>query len=198
MFFLCQCDHVRSQAYKSGRVKSVCYCGRDSLAKFTINGFNSLRILSNEICTLFDEGRKGLNRVKEQPFLYWKKNQASPKKYMVAGGYANANDAFHASSLSDDAAGPYKVMKPWKRSRAISCRYRFHKRTWYRYRKQWSCWKHCHEKTLQWDSTIRFYQKPIPGIPLGAAAAIEAVYAILNLSTRKFTRNFMYRLRQRV
>ena len=46
---------------KNGYAKRAIVGGTDSLAKFTINGFNALHILSPNNCTPFDEGRQGLN-----------------------------------------------------------------------------------------------------------------------------------------
>ncbi len=44
---------------KSGKLDRVIVGGTDALAKFTINGFNALHILSPDTCTPFDENRKG-------------------------------------------------------------------------------------------------------------------------------------------
>ena len=98
---------------KSGRAKRAIVGGVDSLAKFTINGFNSLHILSPEICTPFDENRKGLNLGEGAAFLILEKEEDAigKKIYASLSGYSNANDAYHASSLSDEGTGPYKVMK---------------------------------------------------------------------------------------
>jgi len=98
---------------KSGRAKRAIVGGVDSLAKFTINGFNALHILSPDICTPFDENRKGLNLGEGAAFLILEKEEDAigKKIYASLSGYSNANDAYHASSLSDEATGPYKVMK---------------------------------------------------------------------------------------
>ncbi len=46
---------------KNGKLKRVIVGGSDCLTKFTLNGFNSLMILSNEPCKPFDNSRNGLN-----------------------------------------------------------------------------------------------------------------------------------------
>lgn len=46
---------------KNGRAKRAIVGGVDCIAKFTLNGFNSLFILSPDLCTPFDAARKGLN-----------------------------------------------------------------------------------------------------------------------------------------
>ena len=98
---------------KNGRAKRAIVGGVDSLAKFTINGFNALHILSPDICTAFDENRKGLNLGEGAAFLILEKEEDAigKKIYASLSGYSNANDAYHASSLSDEGTGPYKVMK---------------------------------------------------------------------------------------
>jgi 3-oxoacyl-(acyl-carrier-protein) synthase len=87
--------------------------GVDSLAKFTINGFNSLRILSSEACAPFDENRKGLNLGEAAAFLVLEKEEyiSDKKVYAELTGYGNANDAYHPSSLSPDGDGPYLAMQ---------------------------------------------------------------------------------------
>ena len=97
---------------RSGKVSRAIVGGVDSLAKFTINGFNSLHILSPDLCTPFDEERKGLNLGEGAAFLVLEKEEdATGKKiYASVSGYANANDAYHASSLSEEGSGPYKAM----------------------------------------------------------------------------------------
>ncbi|MBS1917382.1 MAG: beta-ketoacyl-[acyl-carrier-protein] synthase family protein [Bacteroidetes bacterium] len=98
---------------KQGLAKRAIVGGVDSLAKFTINGFNALHILSDEICTPFDQNRKGLNLGEGAAFLVLEKEEdcATKKIYAELTGYCNSNDAFHPSSLSDNGDGPYLAMK---------------------------------------------------------------------------------------
>ncbi len=98
---------------KNGFADRVIVGGVDSLAKFTINGFNSLHILSAELCTPFDRDRKGLNLGEGAAFLILEKESLSSGKkvYAEVSGYCNANDAFHPSSLSENGEGPYLAMK---------------------------------------------------------------------------------------
>lgn len=98
---------------KHGKVKRAVVGGVDSLAKFTINGFNALHILSSQQCTPFDQNRSGLNLGEGAAFLVLEREEdcLNKKKYAVLSGYSNANDAYHASSLSDTGEGPYAAMK---------------------------------------------------------------------------------------
>jgi 3-oxoacyl-(acyl-carrier-protein) synthase len=98
---------------KHGYAKRAIVGGTDSLAKFTINGFNSLGILSNEHCRPFDENRKGLNLGEGAAFLVLEKekDRKNKKAYAELSGYFNANDAFHPSSLSEYGDGPCLSMQ---------------------------------------------------------------------------------------
>jgi len=98
---------------KNGFAKRAIVGGTDSLAKFTINGFNALHILSNEICTPFDKDRNGLNLGEGAAFLVLEKEAdiKGRKVYAELTGYCNANDAYHPSSLSDEGDGPFLSMQ---------------------------------------------------------------------------------------
>lgn len=98
---------------KQGKARRAIVGGVDSLAKFTINGFNALHILSSEKCKPFDKNRSGLNLGEAAAFLVLEAEEdcATKKAYAVLSGYANANDAYHASALSDTGDGPYEAMK---------------------------------------------------------------------------------------
>lgn len=97
---------------RNGFAKRAIVGGTDSLAKFTINGFNSLNILSSSYCRPFDEGRSGLNLGEGAAFLVLEKEEdvKGKKVYAEVSGWANTNDAFHPSSISDDGEGPYLSM----------------------------------------------------------------------------------------
>ena len=97
---------------KNGFAERAIICGVDSLAKFTINGFNSLRILSANICKPFDAERNGLNLGEAAGVIILEKEKDCNHKkgYAALSGYANSNDAFHASALSENGDGPYLSM----------------------------------------------------------------------------------------
>jgi len=94
---------------KTGKLDRVIVGGADCLSKFTINGFNTLMILSDTYNTPFDENRKGLNLgeaaaylVLESEFLV-KKEKKKVLGYVV--GYGNANDAYHQTASSENGDG---------------------------------------------------------------------------------------------
>lgn len=98
---------------KKGYAKRVIVGGTDSLAKFTINGFNSLHILSPGLCAPFDKDRSGLNLGEGAAFLVLEGEDSIVDQKIIAEvkGYANANDAFHPSTLSENGDGPFLAMQ---------------------------------------------------------------------------------------
>ncbi len=172
---------------RSGKARRAIVGGVDSLAKFTINGFNALHILSNEVCTPFDEGRKGLNLGEGAAFLVLEKEEdaAGKKIYASLSGYSNANDAFHASSLSDEGVGPYKSMKDALGSASLNpAQIDFINAhgtgTENNDLVESVAMKRLFENVPPFVST-----KANTGHTLGAAGAVEAVFCILGLSQQE-------------
>ena len=99
---------------KAGKLDRVIVGGTDSLSKFTINGFNSLMILSDTFCTPFDNDRKGLNLGEAAAYLVLESDTViTTESKPVLGyvkGYGNANDAFHQTASSEDGEGATLAM----------------------------------------------------------------------------------------
>jgi len=158
--------------------------GCDSLAKFTINGFNSLHILSDELCRPFDENRKGLNLGEGAAFLVLEREEDVANKHVYAEltGYCNSNDAFHPSSLSENGDGPYLAMKGALQIADLSA--------------EKIDFVNAHgtgtenNDEVESKAMVRLFGKPplfasskaSTGHTLGAAGAIEAVFSILSLA----------------
>lgn len=169
---------------KKGLATKVIIGGTDSLAKFTINGFNSLHILSPGLCAPFDNNRNGLNLGEGAAFLVLEsENEIRNKKvYAEIKGYANANDAFHPSTLSENGDGPFLAMeKALKTASLEPCDIDF---------------INTHgtgtenNDEVESKAMIKLFNSKVPafastksnvGHTLGASGAIEAVYCILNL-----------------
>lgn len=98
---------------RSGRLKRVIVGGSDSLAKYTVNGFNSLMILSGEPCKPFDKNREGLTLGEGAAYLVIEGESTIGNKNKLAEikGFGNSNDAFHPSATSDEAFGPRLAME---------------------------------------------------------------------------------------
>jgi 3-oxoacyl-(acyl-carrier-protein) synthase len=170
---------------KLGKLDRVIVGGTDALAKFTINGFKTLMILSDGYNSPFDDNRKGLNLGEAAAFLVLESDEIVKKenKKVLArvSGYGNANDAFHQTASSENGDGAFLAMekalqvanlKPEQidyinvhgtatpnndlsEGRAIVRIFG-------------------EEKAPDFSST-----KPLTGHTLAAAAAIEAVYSVL-------------------
>lgn len=99
---------------QSGRLDIVVAGGVDALTRFTLNGFNSLMILSPEECKPFDANRKGLNLGEGAGFLVLASEAVIKseglKSNCVISGYGNASDAFHQTASSPDGRGSFKAM----------------------------------------------------------------------------------------
>lgn len=167
----------------SGIARRAIVGGADSLAKFTINGFNSLHILAPERCKPFDQDRKGLNLGEGAAFLVLEKGEdvIGKKVYAELTGFGNSNDAYHPSSLSDQGDGPYLSMKEALIMANIAA--------------SDIGFINAHgtgtenNDEVESRAMVRLFNEAPPfastksniGHTLGAAGAIEAVYSILNL-----------------
>lgn len=113
---------IGTKMIKAGIIDRAIVGGTDTLSKFTVNGFNALQILSENPCTPFDENRTGLTLGEAGAFLVLEKEEdcKNKKKYAEILGYGNTNDAFHASSLSEDAIGIVLAMETALKSANVS------------------------------------------------------------------------------
>ncbi len=168
--------------------------GVDTLAKFTINGFNSLHILSPEICRPFDNSRQGLNLGEAAAFLVLEKEEDAIGKeiYGVLTGWSNTNDAYHASSISDNGDGPYLAMK-----RALEMA---------ELQPSGISYVNAHGTATENNditesrAMMRLFENVPPfsstksyiGHTLGAAGAVEAVYSLISLKHQELYPNLQF------
>ncbi len=167
-----------------GFAKRALVGGADSLAKFTINGFNALNILSDKPCAPFDRDRNGLNLGEGAAFLVLEKEEdAKGKKiYAMLSGFGNSNDAFHPSSISPEGDGPYLSMKRALEKAGISP-------AEINYINAHGTGTENNDETES-RAMQRLFGTPPPfastksytGHTLGASGSIEAVYSILSLA----------------
>lgn len=87
--------------------------GTDSLSRFTINGFNCLKILDPKPCRPFDQSRAGLNLGEGAGYLVLESEKAAAgkKAYAALTGYGNANDAYHQTASSPEGEGAFMAMQ---------------------------------------------------------------------------------------
>ena len=182
---------------KAGKLDRVIVGGTDALSKFTINGFKTLMILSDNYNTPFDNNRKGLNLGEAAAFLVLE-SEAMVKKYnkkvlAYLSGYGNANDAYHQTASSENGEGAYLAMQKAFKISGL--------------KPQDINYINAHgtatpnndlsegralirvfdEKVPDFSST-----KPFTGQTLAAAAAVEAVYSVLAIQNGKVFPNLNF------
>jgi len=88
--------------------------GTDALTRFTLNGFNTLMILDEQLCQPFDENRRGLNLGEGSGYIVLVSDKVAASLKMsptvTLSGYFNANDAYHQTASSPDGTGSYLAM----------------------------------------------------------------------------------------
>ena len=179
---------------KHGFAKRAIVGGVDSMGIFTINGFNSLNILAPGPCTSFDRDRAGLNLAEGAAYLVLEREEdiKGKKVYAELTGYANTNDAFHPSSLSDNGDGPYLAMQQAMEMAKL--------------KPEQIGFINAHgtgtenNDEVEEKAMIRLFTtapafastKTNIGHTLGAAGAIEAVYCVLNLYNQEVYPNLRF------
>ena len=181
---------------QSGRFNKVIVGGSDCLTKFTINGFNSLRILSEKPARPFDINRNGLNLGEAAAYLVLEAEGTSLEQPVLAkvSGAGNANDAFHQTASSENGEGAYKAMTAALRSAELNS-------------SQIDYINAHGTGTLNNDlaetNALKrvFAQNEVPdfsstkaftGHTLGAAGAVEAIYSILSLQNQQVFANLNF------
>ena len=98
---------------EAGVLKRVIVGGTDCLTQFTLNGFNSLKILASSDSKAFDENRNGLNLGEGAAYLLLEAEDFLEGREVLGrvSGYGNANDAFHQTASSKDGEGAYLAMQ---------------------------------------------------------------------------------------
>ncbi|MDT0677335.1 beta-ketoacyl-[acyl-carrier-protein] synthase family protein [Autumnicola musiva] len=177
---------------KSGRLKRVIVGGSDCLSKFTLNGFNSLKILSSEVCRPFDNRRNGLNLGEGAAYLILEADDILAEKPVLGrvSGYGNANDAFHQTASSETGEGAFLAMKKALEVAGLS--------------PEAISYINAHgTATINNDlsesrALKRIFKDNIPdfsstkaftGHTLAAAGALEAVYSLLSLQNNMMFKN---------
>ncbi|MFA4976036.1 MAG: beta-ketoacyl-[acyl-carrier-protein] synthase family protein [Sphingobacterium sp.] len=169
---------------RSGRADRVLVGGSDALSKFTINGFDSLMLLSDQLNRPFDSNRKGLNLGEGAGFLVLESTRSlkNTKKPILGylNAFSNANDAFHQTSTSDNGEGAYLAMQEaLKMAELIPSEIDYINAhgtaTENNDRTEATAIQRLFNDTIPPFSSTKSYT----GHTLGASAGIEAIYALL-------------------
>lgn len=89
-----------------GKFDTVVVGGVDSLTKYSVNGFNSLNLLSPDKCKPFDKNREGINLGEGAAYLILQRADIAKNNFGKVSGFGNSNDAHHSTSISDESYGP--------------------------------------------------------------------------------------------
>jgi 3-oxoacyl-(acyl-carrier-protein) synthase len=99
---------------KNGLLDVAVAGGADALAKFTLNGFNTLMILDKKFCKPFDQNREGLNLGEGAGYVVLVSEKVvktlNKPVYCKLSGYNNSNDAYHQTASSPDGIGSFMAM----------------------------------------------------------------------------------------
>jgi 3-oxoacyl-(acyl-carrier-protein) synthase len=100
---------------RNGDLDCVIAGGTESLTRFHLNGFNSLKILEKEPSKPFDEKRNGINLGEGAAYLVLESEETVVKtgKPVICEltGWGNACEAFHQTASSPEGTGAYLAMK---------------------------------------------------------------------------------------
>lgn len=175
---------------QSGRLEKVIVGGADALCKFTINGFNTLMILSDEHNKPFDENRKGLNLGEGAAYLVLETEKSAlarnKKPIAFLEGFANANDAYHQTATSAEGKGAFLAMKEALKMAEISPSTVDYINAHGTATENNDITEGRALQRLFQDKIPEFSStKPFTGHTLAAAASVEAVFSILALQEQK-------------
>jgi len=93
----------------AGLVDAAIVGGVDSLCLTTLYGFNSLELLSSEVCRPWDAQRRGLSIGEGAAFALLERDVGSPQGWLLGTG--ESNDGYHMSTPHPQGAGAIAAMR---------------------------------------------------------------------------------------
>jgi 3-oxoacyl-[acyl-carrier-protein] synthase I len=187
---------LATKLIKDGRIDVAIAGGTDALTSYTLNGFNTLLLLDNDLCIPFDAKRKGLNLGEAAGYVVLVSeeivNKSRCKTLCTLSGYANVTDSFHQTALSPNGDGPYASM-----SNALQMA---------KLRPDQISYINLHgtatpnNDSSEGSAVSRLFGHKIPvsstksytGHTLGASGGIEAVFSILSLTENVLLPNLRF------
>ena len=184
---------------KSGRLDIAVAGGTDALTAFTLNGFNTLLLLDDELNKPFDARRKGLNLGEGAGYLVLVSEEIARQNNCQVlaelSGYANASDSFHQTALSDEGNGPYLAMEGAIKMAGLSASdigyINLHGTAT------------PNNDLSEGNAIVRLFTEKIPalsstksytGHTLGASGGVEAVYSVLALINQTTLPNLRFEI----
>jgi 3-oxoacyl-[acyl-carrier-protein] synthase-1 len=93
----------------AGLIDAAVVGGVDSLCLTTLYGFNSLELLSSDICRPWDAGRRGLSIGEGASFALLERDADAPQGWLL--GIGESNDGHHMSTPHPEGAGAIAAMR---------------------------------------------------------------------------------------
>jgi 3-oxoacyl-[acyl-carrier-protein] synthase-1 len=93
----------------AGLIDAAVVGGVDSLCLTTLYGFNSLELLSSDICRPWDAGRRGLSIGEGASFALLERDGDVPQGWLL--GIGESNDGHHMSTPHPEGAGAIAAMR---------------------------------------------------------------------------------------
>jgi 3-oxoacyl-[acyl-carrier-protein] synthase I len=94
-----------------GLIDAAIVGGVDSLCLTTLYGFNSLELLSTELCQPYGEHRKGISISEAAGFALLTREKPSTGRAIAVTGIGESSDAHHMSSPHPEGAGALAAMQ---------------------------------------------------------------------------------------
>ncbi|PTX43030.1 3-oxoacyl-[acyl-carrier-protein] synthase-1 [Christiangramia gaetbulicola] len=180
---------------ESGKLKRVIVGGSDCLTKFTLNGFNSLKILSDQKSKPFDNDRNGLNLGEAAAYIMLEARELIGDKKILGrvSGFGNANDAFHQTASSENGEGAYlAISQAIKKAKLSASEIDFINAHGTGTRNN-DLSESVALKRIFGDTVPDFSStKAFTGHTLGAAGAVEAIFSLLAIQNAEIYPNLNF------
>ncbi len=180
---------------ESGKLNRVIVGGSDCLTRFTLNGFNSLKILSNEKSKAFDKNRNGLNLGEAGAYIMLEAEELIRDKRVLGRilGYGNANDAFHQTASSENGEGAYLAISQALNKAKLSAREIDFINAHGTGTRNNDLSESVALKRIFGDDIPDFSStKAFTGHTLGAAGAVEAIFSLLAIQNSELYPNLNF------
>lgn len=99
---------VAERYLRAGLIDAAIVGGADTLCLTTLYGFNSLQLVSEDVCRPYDAARKGLSIGEAAGFALLEAGAASP---LALRGYGETSDAHHMSTPHPEGEGARRAME---------------------------------------------------------------------------------------
>lgn len=184
-----------AQLIESGRLKRVIVGGSDCLTKFTLNGFSSLKILSENKNRPFDNDREGLNLGEAAAYLLLEAEDCIKGKPVLGRvkGYRNSNDAFHQTASSENGEGAFQaISKAIKKAGILSSEIDYINVHGTATRNNDLSESVALKRIFGRNVPDFSSTKSFTGHSLGAAGAVEAVFSLLSIQNNEIFPNLNF------